>query len=274
MEKIVLVFDGDDTCWMNNWQYARARATFFKFLFDEFQDLMPGFDVLFTRYFHNDWDELAPVWGIQRGRVFLGMLKTYDELLNYFKQRLGGESERFKAILAKRNEHEKRIFEFGDMPFNFYETNWVEGLRELLSELKRDGRFMLCLLTSYDANVWRDRGKYLEADKYFDRIKTVWSKKTAQDFIDVSGYAEAPKDTLFYTIGNSASTDILVALEISERWQGIYVPHPSSSPIFKTKQGESDDPYIPPPLDHPRVITLRNILDLRLVDFAAQGGKR
>ncbi len=262
--KIVLVFDGDDTCWMNAWQYERARAYFFCFLYDEFRDLMPGRDFLSLRYKQND-EYFFPVWGIQRGRVFFGMRKTYQELLDYFKEKLGENSARFKTILAEKDEHEKKIFEFGDMPFNFYELSWVEGLRELLAELKRDKRFAFCLLTSYDVNVWRDRGKHLEADKYFSRIKTVWTKKTAQDFIEVSNYENEPLDTIFYTVGNAAPTDILTAVGISERWCGIHIPHPSSSPIFTTESGS--EPYSISPLEHPRVITLRSILELRRMDF-------
>lgn len=262
--RVVLVFDGDDTCWMNAWQYERARTIFLAFLYEEFSGLMPGLDFLFPRYKEID-NALFAVWGIQRGRVFFGMLKTYYELVDHFKRKLGEDNAEFKAILAKKPEHEKKIFEFGDMPFNFYEMHWVEGLEVLLNELKQDERFTLCLLTSYDANVWRDRGKYLEAEKYFRRIKTVWKRKTKEDFITISDYVNEPPDTMFYTVGNAAQTDILTAVEISERWRGIYIPHASSSPIFTTEKGS--EPYAPAPIDHPRVLTLGSILELQRVDF-------
>jgi phosphoglycolate phosphatase-like HAD superfamily hydrolase len=252
MDKIILVFDGDDTCWHNIWQYEKARVKFFDFLYNEFKGGMPGLKFLVDRYYEID-HSLYPLWGIQRGRVFYAMYKTYCELA----QHLGLEVD---------PKHEKRIFEIGDMPFDFYETEWVDGLREILLNLKKDKRFTLCLLTSYDANVWRDRAKHLEIDKYFDNVKTVWSRKSERDFIEVSGYCdEKHHNTLLYSIGNAAETDILTAVGISDRWRGLYVPHASSSPIFTTNKGE--EPYMPPPLENERVITLKSVLELGDMDF-------
>lgn len=263
--QIVLVFDGDDTCWMNVWQYYKAGADFFAFLYEEFRDLMPGLQPLFARYFEHDYG-LFPLWGIERGRVFFGMLKTYEELLGHFKEKLGESNERFQEILRKKPEHEKRIYEIGDQPFDFYQMKWVDGAREILQEFQNGHQFTTCLLTSYDANVWRDRGKYLEADKYFSRIRIVPSRKTSDDFIEVSGLNTAPPDTVFYAIGN-AETDILPALEISDQWRGIYIPHCSSSPMFQAKKGDAGDVYAPPAIDNPRVITIRSFAELRRVDF-------
>ncbi|MFY9457985.1 MAG: hypothetical protein WAP23_03630 [Candidatus Spechtbacterales bacterium] len=262
--KIVLVFDGDDTLWMNEWQYSKARADFFAFLYSEFGDLMPSFILLFPRYFEIDHG-LFPVWGIERGRVFIAMQKVYRELLEYFRKKLGEENDRFRAIMEKQPEHEKRIFEIGDQPFEFYDLKWVEGAEKVLSELRNDDRFILCLLTSYDAKVWRDRSKFLGVEECFgDRIKTVSGRKTKQDFMDASRYQDELHHARFLAIGNGES-DILPALEISPLWHGIYIPHGSASPVFHNKKGANI--YIPPPMDNPRVITLSSIGELRLIDF-------
>lgn len=261
--KIVLVFDGDDTLWMNEWQYLKARADFFAFLYSEFGDLMPSFILLFPRYFEVDHGLFA-VWGIERGRVFLAMQKVYRELLEYFRKKLGEESDRFRAIVGKQSEHEKRIFQIGDKPFDFYDIQWVDGAEGVLAGLKNDGRFTLCLLTSYDAKVWRDRSKYLGVDRFFERITTVSGRKTKQDFIEASDYYKAMHRARFCAIGNGAS-DILPALEISPLWRGIYIPHGSASPVFHNEKGA--DAYTPPPIKDDRVLTLRSIKDLSSVDF-------
>ncbi len=260
---IVLVFDGDDTLWMNEWQYSKARADFFAFLYKEFGDLMPSFSLVSPRHFEIDHG-LFPVWGIERGRVFTAMLKTYHELLEYFKNK--ASPRRMAEILDKQKEHEKRIFEIGDQPFDFYDLKWVEGAEDVLEELIADGRFTLCLLTSYDSKVWRDRSKYLGVDRFFSRIKTVSGRKTKQDFIDVSDYDKAFHRAKFCAIGNGES-DIRPALEISPLWRGIYIPHASSSPVFQNKKGA--DIYIPPPIEDDRVLTLRSIKDLSSVDFTS-----
>jgi phosphoglycolate phosphatase-like HAD superfamily hydrolase len=260
---VVLVFDGDDTLWMNEWQYSRARAVFFAFLYEEFGDLMPSLVRVFPHYFEIDHG-LFPIWGIERGRVFTAMIKTYQELLEHFRKKLGEENERYKAIVGKKEEHEKRIFEIGDMPFDFYDMKWVDGAEDVLAELKRDDRFTLCLLTSYDAKVWRDRSKYLGVDRFFEYVKVVSGRKTKLDFIEASDYYRAMHRARFCAIGNGES-DIRPALEISPLWRGIYIPHASSSPVFQNKKGA--DIYMPPPIEDDRVLTLRSIRDLSSVDF-------
>ena len=261
--KFVLVFDGDDTLWMNEWQYSRARSLFFAFLYEEFRDLMPSLSILVPHYFEIK-DALFRTWGIERGRVLVEMRKTYEELIEHFKKKLGEESERFKALLEKQEAHEKIIFEIADMPFDFYDMKWVDGAENVLFELKQDGRFALYLLTSYDARVWRDRSKYLGVDRFFEGIKTVSGKKNKQDFLEASDYYKAMHRAKFCAIGNGES-DILPALEISPLWRGIYIPHASSSPVFQNKKGA--DVYIPPPIENDRVLTLRSIKDLSSVDF-------
>lgn len=258
--KIVLVFDGDDTCWMTEWTYGKARAEFFAYLYSIFEELTPGLTGLKDRYDAID-KTLFPVWGVQRGRVFWGMLVLYYEIIDYCRGKFS--EEKLAPILAKEIEHNKRIFELGDMPFDFYQHKWFEGAEQVLSEFNEDKKFTLCLLTCYDANVWRERSKFLGVERYFTRIRVISGQKTAENFIQVSGYDSEPEETLFYAVGN-ATTDILPALEISERWRGIYIPNGSSTPIFD-RQG--DRMLAPSPLEHPRVITLRSFLELRRVDF-------
>ena len=258
---VVLVFDGDDTLWMNEWQYSKARAEFLSFLYTEFGDLMPSIALLMPRYFAIDHD-LFSIWGIERGRVSRAMQIAYHELLEYFKAKTS--PDRMAEILEKQEEHEKLIFKLGDQPFDFYDMRWVEGAEEMLAELKEDGRFTLRLLTSYDAKVWRERSKYLGVDRFFDGIKTVSGRKTKHDFVDVSDYWRTLHRSRFCAIGNGES-DIHPALEISPLWYGIYIPHASSSPVFNNKQGA--DAYIPPPIDDKRVLNLCSIRDILSVDF-------
>lgn len=261
--KIVLVLDGDDTLWMNEWQYSKARANFFAFLYEEFGRWMPSLKRVPARYWEID-NELFAIWGIRRGRVFFGMQKVYHELLEYFKKKLSKDI--MAEILERQPEHEKIIYELGDQPFNFRDLTWVDGAQAVLQRLKEEG-YTLCLLTSYDENIWPDRGAFLGVEKYFskDRIRAVPGRKTEEDFIAVSGYDEdMSSDTLFCAIGNG-ETDILPALEISDKWRGIYIPYGSGSPLFNTEKG--DDWFTPPPIEHPRVINLKSIAQLGAVDF-------
>jgi len=258
---VTLVFDGDDTLWTNEWQYSKSRAEFLSFLYTEFGDLMPSIALLMPRYFAIDHG-LFSIWGIERGRVSRAMQIVYHELLEYFKEK--AVPDRMAEILKKQEKHEKRIFELGDQPFDFYDMSWVDGAEETLAELKEDERFTLRLLTSYDAKVWRERSKYLSVDRFFDGIKTVSGRKTKHDFVDVSDYWRTLHRSRFCAIGNGES-DIHPALEISPLWYGIYVPHASSSPVFNNKQGA--DAYIPPPIDDKRVLNLCSIRDILSVDF-------
>jgi len=262
--KIVLVFDGDDTLWPVEWQYSKAKAAFFDFLYEEFTDLMPDLQFVVARYFQISRD-LFPLWGVMRGRTFSAMTEAYLELLEYFKKKIGEDSDRFKEILRKRKEHNKRIFELGDQPFDFRKTHWLEEAKCSLSQLSNDERFVLCLLTSYDTNVWRDKAKHLGVEEFFgSRVLAIPTKKTKQDFITVSGYYRRLHGSKFIAVGNGES-DILPALKISPLWRGVYIPHSSSSPVFSDKQGESI--YTPPPMDNDRVLTLSSIRDLSSVDF-------
>jgi len=82
----------------------------------------------------------------------------------------------------------------------------------------------------------------------------------------VSGWGSHEPGTKFYAIGNGES-DITPALEISDDWHGIYLPHGSTSAYFINEK--SDDPYMPPSMNHPRVLTLDSIRQLRLINFDA-----
>ena len=262
--KIVLVFDGDDTLWPVEWQYSKAKAAFFDFLYEEFEDLMPELQCIVARYFQISRG-LFSLWGVMRGRTFSAMTEMYLELREYFKKNLGEDSDRFKEILGKRREHNKIIFELGDQPFNFYKTYWWEEAKCAISELSKDDRFVLCLLTSYDTNIWPDKARHLGVEEVFEsRVLVVPSRKTKQDFISVSKYYSKHHNTRFVAIGNGES-DILPALEISPLWQGMYIPRSSSSPVFRDAKGA--DVYTPPPMDDDRVLTLESIKDLLSVDF-------
>ena len=262
--KIVLVFDGGDILWMNEWQYSKTKSEFFTFLYNEFRDLMPNIRSIHNRYFETSGN-LFPLWGVTRGRTFSAMTEVYLELLERFKRKLGEDSDRFKEILGKRREHNKIIFELGDQPFNFHETEWLEEAKCAILELSKDERFVLCLLTSYDTNIWPDKAKHLGVEEFFgSRVLAIPSRKTKQDFISVSNYYGKLHNTRFIAIGNGES-DILPALGISPSWRGIYIPHASSSPVFNNKEGV--DVYTPPPMEDNRVLTLDSIKDLSSVDF-------
>ena len=82
--KIIFVFDGDDTLWPVEWQYSKAKAAFFNFLFEEFTDLMPEeLQCIVARYFQISRD-LFPLWGVAKGRTFSAMTEMYLELLEHF----------------------------------------------------------------------------------------------------------------------------------------------------------------------------------------------
>ena len=263
----VLVFDGDDTCWPNEWYYSRARVHFLNFLYEEFEDLMPTYGRVKDRYHEID-RALFKIWGVERGVIFAGMQETYDGLVAWFGKKLGEDSERYQEILAKRREHIRMLHDFGDEPFDFSDLRWIAGVEETLSTLKATGRFSLCLLTSYDEKVWHYRKEHLGVDRFFDQVTAIPDRKTSQDFIDATGWQEDESDVLFYAIGNGES-DIKPALDVSPHWRGIYIPHASGSPVFhgEGQEVEWEDSYTPPPIDDPRVITLERFGDLLRVDF-------
>lgn len=260
----VLVFDADDTLWMNEWQYSKAFADFFAYLYSQFGNRMPNFHALKTRYDEID-RELFPICGVRRGRVAEAMRKTYEEVLQFVSTRTVHAGFFGALEQDSREEQRRRIREIGDHPFSFQELRWVAFLERALDQIGRIDGNTLCLLTSYDEVVWKKKRRFLNIGRYFGRrVRAVPGKKTAEDFIAVSGYDWRPKGVKYYAIGNGTS-DILPALEISDRWHGIYVPHGSTSALFENKKGES--PYFPPPMDHLRVMNLRNILQIQSLCF-------
>jgi len=268
MTEIVLVSGADDTLWPNEPYYSDARAAFLAFLSDAFKESgrRPSNRVAIERLYAID-SELYPEWGVRRGRIAAAMLQVYEEMLAYLKGILS--TEQFQDILQKRDAHRATIEEIGDEPFNFQDLTWFEGAREALGALKRDPRFTLCLLTSYDEEVWPERAQFLGVSEYFDfdRVLAVPGRKSAEDFIRVSGWNKKSTDTLFYAMGNGPG-DILPALEISGQWRGIHIPFGLEAPIVRDGDEKSDDdPYTPPRIDDPRVITLSRIEELRNVDF-------
>lgn len=44
----VIVFDADDTLWMNGWQYDQAYAKFFDYILKIFGDKAPNFHYLYA----------------------------------------------------------------------------------------------------------------------------------------------------------------------------------------------------------------------------------
>ncbi|OHA48602.1 MAG: hypothetical protein A2806_00380 [Candidatus Terrybacteria bacterium RIFCSPHIGHO2_01_FULL_48_17] len=272
MKPAVLVFDADDTLWMNEWQYSKAFSEFYAYLYQTFGPYMPNFRALQTRFEEID-RMLFPVWGVRRGRVSEAMLETYHELRDYFKRGVSAGKRFPKADVVlwspesaeKQTGIEARIAQIGDRPFQYKHLRWLRFAQITLDELKQRGH-TLCVLTSYDGTVWPKKAVYLEAMDYFHHSLAIPAKKTAEDFIKVSGWGSHEPGTKFYAIGNGES-DITPALEISDDWHGIYLPHGSTSAYFINEK--SDDPYMPPSMNHPRVLTLDSIRQLRLINFDA-----
>ena len=268
----VLVFDADDTLWMNEWQYSRAFTEFFAYLYQQFGPYMPNVNAVKARFDEID-RSLFATWGVRQGRVATAMRETYLELLDYFKQGVsaGKHSAKADSILwspqcaQKRKEVEAKIAEIGNRPFQFKKLEWLRYAELTLNELAKKGH-ETCVLTSYDETVWPRKAAYLGAIDYFDRVRAVPAKKTADDFIAASNWGMHPPGTKYYTIGNGES-DITPALTISDDWYGIYLPHGSTSAYFTNGKGQS--PYVPPPMNHPQVITLTSIRQLRLMNFDA-----
>ncbi|OGZ59119.1 MAG: hypothetical protein A3B96_03725 [Candidatus Spechtbacteria bacterium RIFCSPHIGHO2_02_FULL_43_15b] len=259
--KIVLVFDADDTLWRTEWQYSKALADFFAYLYSEFRDITPNLNSLKQRFDEID-KKLFPEWGISRGRWYMAMREVYHEILSHIERKFGKE---YLPTENARIRQEKQIFDIGDQPFNFRGQKWKEHAADLLEELRGREGYSLCLLTCCDEIVWIEKSAFLGVDKYFSNILVIPNRKTSADFVNVSGYGEGKNENiLFYSIGNGAS-DILPALEISERWFGIHIPDRSTSPVFEKELGQ--DIYSSPRIEHPRVATLLSIAELKNFDF-------
>lgn len=261
MKKIVIVFDGDDTLWMTEWMYSKAIANFCSYIYDIFGYMAPDFNTVHDLFVSVNRD-MYVLWGVERGRLSQAMIKTYHRIFEYCRIKWGQDA--CSRIESDSKEHEYRIFKLGDDPFDFRQHIWVDGAQDTLDCLKSRG-YKLCLLTCYDSKTWKDKSQFLGIARYADSIKAVPTRKTMEDFVEVSGYNTADSNgALFYAIGNGKS-DILPAIEISERWRGVYVPHGSTS-IYHDK-GTSEGLFSLPVIDHPAAITVRSILELKTFDF-------
>ena len=255
---VVAVFDADDTLWMNEGQYSQAVCRFFDYLYQALRNRVPTRGYLSERFQKID-GELFGTWGVKRGRLAKSMVRLYYEVLGWAKWRYGV------------NLHDKRderfIREIGDLPFDYELLDWLPEAKALLEKLKKAG-WKLCLLTSYDNKVFPKRAKYMGLKEFFHPENTlaVEYKKTKEDFIAVSGWSpQSDKNQKWVAVGN-ADSDILPALDISENWYGVRVPHGSSSKYCEDKDSGkyTDCPYpyfMPPPLVHPRALDLRSLSD-------------
>lgn len=249
----VFVFDGDDTLWMNEWQYSEAYANYFSYLYRIFKNRAPALHLIWERYFLIE-NELYKEWGVKRGRVAEAMVKMYRDLCKRVKFEFGEDMQSFK--------HEKQIREIGDQPFDYKRLRWSDGAKEVLGRLRSDGHTP-CFLSSYDKKVFPQKADFLGLHEFFDKdhIRVIEHKKTKEDFVAVSGWCEkcSASDGVWYAIGNGES-DVRPALEISEQWRGIYIPHGSTSQYFRGKKGM--DYWTSTSIDHPRAVTIRSISEL------------
>ncbi len=249
----VFVFDADDTLWMTEWQYSQAYANFFAYLYEILGDRMPNLHLVRERFFEIE-SQLYDTYGVKRGRVEEAMVQTYRKVCDSISWRFG------ENVLSEA--HETRIREIGDMPFDYTRLRYLPHVQETLSTLK-DAGARLCLLTSYDTNVFPHKAAHLGIERWFPRehIRVVEHKKCTQDFITVSGWDSQshPSDKQWYAVGNGES-DIKPALLIAENWRGIHIPQGSTSAYFK-----EDSPargFATAPLVHDRVKAIRDFCEL------------
>lgn len=251
-KRSVWVFDIDDTLAMNEWQYSAAFAHFFHYLYQNFTWMMPNFNDVQKTFKEID-EQLFISYGINRGRVAESMLKTYEEICNWIEGRWG--------INARNQNHEREIAAIGDSPFEFTRMEMLNNAKIILGKLKSRGD-KLCCLSSYDKQVFPQKAKFLKLYAYFKKknIKLLPGKKTTADFIEASGWKpELDNQCHWHVVGNGPS-DVLPAMQISENWRGFYIPHGSTSALFKNDAACKR--FTPCPIDHPRIITLRDIKDI------------
>ncbi|MBI2639814.1 MAG: HAD family hydrolase [Candidatus Sungbacteria bacterium] len=246
---MVFVFDGDDTLWMNEWQYSQTYADFFSYLYATLGDRTPNFHYIRERYFQIE-GELYKTCGVRRGRVAEAMACLHKEICAWIEWRWNEN--------LYREEDEEEIRKIGDQPFDYTKLRWVPGAEKTLQTLKAAGH-KLCFLSSYDSAVFPKRAGFLWLSRFFgpERIRTTEYRKNKEDFIAVSGWT--PNDTsTYYAVGNSES-DILPALEINDTWRGIYIPYGSTSKFFAARDAIN---FLAQPMDHPRVTTIKSIAEL------------
>ena len=245
-----LVFDADDTLLATNWSYDAATGDFLQYLYNQaLPERAPSLHGVSERFYEID-AKLAAVWGVKRGRCAESMVLLYKELCNWIEKRTQEQLYRI--------EHEIKIREIGDRPFDYRKHTWLPGVKETLQILQAKGH-TLCLLTSYDTKLFPKRAKFLGFDSFFSAgIRSIDGKKTAQDFIEVSGWHQgAPGD--WYAIGNMES-DIMPALDICDQWRGIYIPYRTTSPFYKRIGGEINFDALP--IQHPRITNINAFKEL------------
>lgn len=267
----VIVFDADDTLWMNERQYSEAYSKYFLFLFETFRQYAPTLKYVNKRFFQIDGDlykkkirdNSDDTWGIRKGRIAESMRLCYEEVSAWAKDRLGHE---FQA--DERARHLEEIKKIGDMPFDFTKLVWRPDALRALEYLEGRGH-TLCLLTSYDPELFPKRAAFMEVERFFapEHIRAIPGSKVAKDFVLVSGWtAEKDAGCDWYAVGNGES-DINPALEVSDRWRGFYMPHGSTSKFFNHEEGSNEYPepvkhFMPPKFEHPRVLTLHDLDEL------------
>ena len=244
-----LVFDVDDTLLATSWTYDEAYTAYFNYLYKILQGRVPSLHDLYERYFEIE-AELAPLWGVKRGRVAESMVRLYQEVCNWVQSRYG------ESVYMAEDENFIRMI--GDRPFNYRKHFWLPGVKETLSVLAGKG-YSLCLLTSYDSQLFPERAKFLGLEEFFgQRMRFIEDKKTPLDYIAVSGW-NSSADGEWNTVGNGES-DIRPALEIADNWFGIYIPHKSTSPFFK-RDGKKVS-FNATLIEHPRVLNIKTFRDI------------
>ena len=249
----VYVFDGDDTLWMNEWQYSQAFAEFFHFLYVTLGPRMPNLKSVQSRYFEIE-SELFTTWGVKRGRVAQAMQLLYEDLCRYIESKYG--------VNPCDPAHLAEIKRIGDLPFDYEKIEWLPGVKDALKKLRAGGH-RICFLSSYDRSLFPGRAEFLGLYDVFPRehVHITEHAKKKDDFIVASGWSDEERQRFghWFAVGNGES-DIRPALNISEQWKGIYIPHGSTSALFSN--GAAVTNFTPPPFNHPRVITIGSLLDL------------
>jgi len=173
-----------------------------------------------------------------------------------------------KRIKWERNEdvydlaHEEHIRKIGDQPFDYERLKWIPEAKDVLKKLRFDGH-QIRLLTSYDKEVFPKKAEFLDIYDIFDRkdVFVTEFKKTKENFVTAGGWKKE-FDGMGYrwcAVGNGES-DVRPAIEISEEWRGIYIPHGSTSQYIRGRRGM--DYWSAISIDHPRVVTIRSIAEL------------
>lgn len=252
-KKSLLIFDCCDTIWAAVHQYDEAYIECIAFLQKVFGEKLPGLHSVYHRLFQLE-GQTSKSWGVKRGRVAQSMVTLYEEICAHILEQYG--------VDLKDCTHINTLKTIGDKPFDYRWVTWLPNAKTVLRLLKKDGH-ELRFLTSYDKELFPKRAKYLGLYEFAspERCVSVESKKTTDDFVSVSKLDPNGEQNFekVYVIGNGRN-DILPAVDISEKWYGIYIPHSSTSPWFS--DDKSKVKFTPDPIDHPRVYNLRRLTEI------------